>query len=108
MQAGALGSLFQGVGLRNVTVRAIDIDTHFHGFEDYWSPFLGGRGPAPGYTLMLSEDHRATLRNLLQANLPIAADGSIKLLARAWAVRGTVLSSPGPEGSHREWRCVRL
>ncbi len=35
--------LFQRVGLRSVTVRAIDIETYFHSFHDYWSPFLGGQ-----------------------------------------------------------------
>jgi len=39
-------------------VRPIDILTHFRDFDDYWSPFLGGQGPAPGYAMSLSEERR--------------------------------------------------
>ncbi|MCA1715506.1 MAG: methyltransferase domain-containing protein [Actinobacteria bacterium] len=83
-----LSELFRAAGLRNVEVRAIDVPTHFEDFEDYWSPFLGGQGPAPGYAASLSEALRGTLRERLRASLPTAADGSIRLIARAWAVRG--------------------
>jgi SAM-dependent methyltransferase len=84
-----LSALWTGAGLRDVTVWAIDIPTRFRDFDDYWSPFLGGQGPAPGYAMSLSDEQRAALRDALRANLPTAADGSIPLAARAWAVRGT-------------------
>ena len=57
-------------------------------FDDYWNPFLGGQGPAPAYTLSLNEENRAELRECLRKILPVAEDGSIPLIARAWAVRG--------------------
>ncbi len=82
-----LTELFQSVGLKNVEVRAIDISTDFKDFDDYWSPFLGGQGPAPSYAMSLSEERRAELRERIRAGLPIALDGSIPLVARAWAVR---------------------
>jgi SAM-dependent methyltransferase len=84
-----LRAVFGDAGLRKVEVRAIDIDTDFRDFDDYWSPFLGGQGPAPGYARSLSEERRAALRERLRASLPFALDGSIPLVARAWAVRGT-------------------
>jgi hypothetical protein len=59
-------------------------------FDDYWTPFLGGQAPAPAYAMSLDEPTRARLRERLRASLPIARDGSISLIARAWAVRGTV------------------
>ena len=71
-----------------VEVRAIDSATDFHDFDDYWSPFLGGQGPAPSYTMSLSEEQRVALRERLRQSLPFALDGSIPLVARAWAVRG--------------------
>jgi len=37
----------------------------------------------------LREERRAALRERVRAALPVAADGSIALAARAWAVRGT-------------------
>ncbi|QRP43240.1 class I SAM-dependent methyltransferase [Amycolatopsis sp. FDAARGOS 1241] len=85
-----LSRLWTDAGLTGVVVRAIQVPTAFAGFDDYWSPFLGGQGPAPGYAARLPEDHLRALRDLLQARLPIAADGSITLTARAWAVRGSV------------------
>ena len=83
-----LEELFRSARLRDVTVRAIEVPTRFRDFDDYWSPFLGGQGPAPGYAGSLSTERQAELRERLRAALPIAADGSIDLLARAWAVRG--------------------
>ena len=67
------------------------LQTIFSDFDDYWTPFLGGQAPAPGYCMSLSEDRRAALRERIRANLPTNADGSIHLIARAWAVRGTVI-----------------
>jgi hypothetical protein len=49
----------------------------------------GGQGPAPGYVTSLEEAARTVLREELPARLPVATDGSISLVARAWAVRGT-------------------
>jgi len=92
-QPEPLMQLFRAEGLRAVAVRMIDIPTAFRDFEDYWSPFLGGQGPAPGYTMSLSEERRSVLRERIRATLPMAADGSIHLIARAWAARG-VRASP--------------
>jgi hypothetical protein len=50
----------------------------------------GGQGPAPVYTMTLSEDRRVALREEIRANLPIVMDGSIHLIARAWAIRGVL------------------
>jgi len=84
-----LRALFEKAGLRGVETRAIDVPTVFKDFDDYWSPFLGGQGPAPGYCINLPEANRAALRDRLKASLPAARDGTIHLIARAWAVRGT-------------------
>jgi SAM-dependent methyltransferase len=87
-QPKALTELFQSVGLQNIEVRAIDISTDFTDFDDYWLPFLGGQAPAPSYAMSLSEERRVALRERIRAGLPFAVDGSIPLVARAWAVRG--------------------
>jgi SAM-dependent methyltransferase len=87
-QPEPLRELFQNAGLREVEVRPIDIAADFRDFVDYWSPFLGGQGPAPGYAMSLSDERRAALRERIRAGLPFALDGSIPLVARAWAVRG--------------------
>jgi hypothetical protein len=83
-----LSKLFQDAGLAEVETRPIDIATDFKDFDDYWSPFLGGQAPAPKYATSLSEEQRARLRERLYNSLPFALDGSIPLVARAWAVKG--------------------
>jgi len=87
---GPLRAAFEGAGLEAVDVRSIDVPTVFASFDDYWTPFLSGVGPAPGYVVGLDDRARSALRDRLQATLPIASDGSIHLIARAWAVRGAV------------------
>ena len=87
-QPEPLAALLQSVGLQAVEVQAIDIQTVFRSFDDYWSPLLGGQGPAPAYTMSLGETERLALRERLHTELPVAGDGSIPLTARAWAVRG--------------------
>lgn len=89
-QPTALEALFQEAGLRNVEVRAIDVPTIFRDFDDYWLPFLGGQGPAPGYAMSLSNEQRTALEERLRTVLPVRSNGAIALVARAWAVRGVV------------------
>ncbi len=83
-----LEALLRSAGFRDVSVRAIDVPTVFKDFDDYWTPFLSGQAPAPGYCMALSEGRRAALRERLRATLPARPDGSIPLIARAFAVRG--------------------
>jgi ubiquinone/menaquinone biosynthesis C-methylase UbiE len=84
----ALQALFEDAGFARVETRAIDVPTVFRDFEDYWTPFLGGQAPAPAYCMSLGEEARAALRERLRATLSTEKDGSIRLIARAWAVRG--------------------
>ncbi len=85
-----LTDLFRSTGLRSVEVCALDVPTVFADFADYWSPFLRGQGPAGTYCVSLSEDDREHLRKRLKSTVPVGADGTIQLIARAWAVRGTI------------------
>ena len=91
-----LAGLFRDAGLVEVAGRPIEVPTRFRDFDDYWTPFLGGQGPAPGYAMALDEGRRTALREELRARLPAAGDGSIPLVARAWAVAGTRADPPGP------------
>jgi trans-aconitate methyltransferase len=83
-----LEELWRDHGLTDVTTWAIDVPTVFRDFTDYWTPFLGGQGPAPGYAMSLDERRRTELRDRIRAGLPFGDDGSIRLTARAWAVSG--------------------
>ena len=84
----ALQRLFEAAGLADLETGAIDVATVFRDFDDYWFPFLGGQGPAPGYCVSLAEEARTSLRERLRGRLPARPDGSIHLIARAWAIRG--------------------
>ena len=83
-----LTDLFQTTGLDKVEVRAIDVPTVFRDFDDFWSPFLGGQAPAPGYAMSLNQERRAALRERIRASLPTDSEGRHQLIARAWDVRG--------------------
>ena len=84
----ALVGLLQGAGLDLVTAGALEIDTPFPDFNNYWAPFLGGTGPAPSYVGSLHPTAREQLRLRLKQRLNPAGDSSILLTARAWAVCG--------------------
>jgi trans-aconitate methyltransferase len=87
-QRESLTALWKEAGLTDVSTRRIDVPTTFSDFEDFWNPFLGGQGPAPTYALSLGEKDRNALREMIRSRLPISSDGSIHLIARAWAVQG--------------------
>ena len=81
--------LFRAAGLEAIEAIALDAPTVFVDFNDYWSPFLRGQGPAGAYCVSLSANDQERLRAHLENALPFNGDGSITLIARAWAVRGT-------------------
>lgn len=85
-----LVQLFHDCGFEDVQAKPIDVPTRFTRFEDYWNPFLGGQGPAGAYCESLSEDRRTKLRERLRESIPSDPDGVIRMVARAWAVRGHV------------------
>lgn len=84
----ALAKLFRQAGILHTDARPIDILTDFKNFDDFWDPILGGQGSAPGYAMSLSEEKRAQLKERLYNSLPFAVDGSIPMVARAWAIKG--------------------
>lgn len=83
----ALETAFGDADFPRITVDALEIETRFQDFDDYWMPFVGGPGPAPGYLASLAPEEREVLARKLSATLPRHEDGSIALTARAWAVR---------------------
>jgi len=89
-----LSSLLRDAGYCRVETRAIEIETVFAGFDDYWQPFLGRTGPAPSYVASLVPAQRDALRERLRQDLPLDSDGRIRLTARAWAVRGQLGAEP--------------
>jgi len=87
-QPEPLQELFSDLGLAEVSCRAIEIPMVFRDFADYWNPFLGKQGAAPAYLASVDDETRERIRALLQSRLAPAADGTIKMTAKAWAVQG--------------------
>lgn len=85
----SLARLFTDAGFTDVATRPIDVPTRFSDFDDYWSPFLLAQGPAPSYVASLLDADRGALEEHLRAAVPTRPDGSIAMVARAWAVSGT-------------------
>ena len=89
-QPAHVAALFDAAGLVAIATETLTVPTRFTNFEDYWQPFLGGTGPAPSYVAALTEPQRDSLKARLRARLPPSADGSIRLHARAFAIRGAL------------------
>jgi hypothetical protein len=82
-----LRRLFEAAGLAEVEQGDIVVATTFSDFDDFWSPFLSGQGPAPGYCAALESEDLDRLRERLRSDL-FPDDGPIALTARAWTVKG--------------------
>ncbi len=85
--AEGIEGLFTEAGFTTVSTREIVVPTVFTSFDDYWRPFLGGQGVAPAYLRSLAVPDQEVLREAVRSRLPIEADGSIRLTAKAWAAK---------------------
>jgi SAM-dependent methyltransferase len=82
--------LFRAAGLDDVAVGAIDLPMAFRDLDEFWLPHtMVGAAVAQRYVSGLDDDRQAALRERLRVTLPFAADGSLHLIDRVWAVRGT-------------------
>jgi SAM-dependent methyltransferase len=87
----ALAALWSAAGLREVRLVSLTVEMAFSSFDDYWSPFSAGQGPAGVYAAsLLPEDLAAIARILRTRFLGERPDGAFTLHSRAWAIRGTV------------------
>jgi SAM-dependent methyltransferase len=82
---GHLAELFGAAGLREVVETDLSVSREFGSFDDWWTPFEVGAGPARSYLRTLDDDGVAALRDRCRSMLP---GGSFTLTARAWAARG--------------------
>jgi SAM-dependent methyltransferase len=82
-----LDALWSDVGLDDVETTALEVEASYDDFDDLWTPFLAGFGPAGAYAVSLEPDAQAALREQLRENLG-NPDGPFTLTAKAWFVRG--------------------
>jgi hypothetical protein len=88
---GELAEFWNGQGLRDVRETPLVVPMTFSSFDDFWSPFLEGQGPAGAYVAGLPEGSRRELEQRLRRRLlGGGGDRPITLHAKAWAVRGIV------------------
>lgn len=85
-----LAQLLGRAGLEAVQTASLQIDTTFRDFDDFWSPFRAGTGPAPSFLASLDANAQTQLALRLRQRLNTSSDESIRLTARAFAVRGVV------------------
>jgi SAM-dependent methyltransferase len=89
---GDLGELWASAGITGVRSGELVVSAAYEDFDDLWSPFPAGVGPAGAYTKALDPEGQAALRDAFRARLGVG-DGPFELTARAWAVAGS--SPPG-------------
>lgn len=82
----ALLAAFRDAGLTDAEVVALDVETSFDSFDDLWHPFTGGQGAGPSYLVSLDAAKQEAIRANYHARVPTKPDGSISLIARAWAI----------------------
>jgi len=87
-QPDRLANLFRRAEMEAVATTSFWVHTVFRNFDDFWSPFRAGTGPAPSYVTSLEADAQRQLARRLKQRLPESADGSIHLSAKAFGVRG--------------------
>jgi SAM-dependent methyltransferase len=82
---GQLASMLTAARLREVRAGRLTLRLGFDDFDDWWSPFALGVGPAGDYVAGLDTPHRERLRRHCAGLLP---DGSFSIEATAWAAAG--------------------
>jgi ubiquinone/menaquinone biosynthesis C-methylase UbiE len=84
---GELADLWSAAGLEDVRFGSLVVRVAYDDFEDLWSPFPTGIGPAGAFAKSLDEERRGELREALRRRLGVG-DEPFELSARAWAVAG--------------------
>ncbi len=80
---GHLGELFAEAGLSRIRETTLTVAARFTTFDDWWTPYAFGIGPAGDYVVKLSATDREALRRRCADSLPSAP---FDLSATAWCV----------------------
>lgn len=87
----AIVALWKSAGLKDVRVEPLTVEMQFSSFDDYWSPFLAGQGPAGVYAAAASAETREAITRILRTHfLGDGPDRPFAIQSRAWAIRGAV------------------
>jgi SAM-dependent methyltransferase len=86
---GDIAALLDRAGAAQIEQGVVHARATYADFEDWWSPFPLGVGPAGAYCRSLDDDRRAALRSATRAALG-DPQGPFTLEARAWFARGVI------------------
>jgi SAM-dependent methyltransferase len=82
---GHLAELFEAAGFREIHATTVTATVEHRTFEEWWTPFTFGIGPAGAFVAGLSKDRQTELSELCRERLP---EAPFSITARAWAARG--------------------
>jgi SAM-dependent methyltransferase len=82
-----LVALWRSAGILDVDVIPLVVEASYDDFDDLWSPFPTGVGPAGAYTAGLENEQQATLRREFSRRLGDPT-GPFTLSAQAWCAVG--------------------
>jgi ubiquinone/menaquinone biosynthesis C-methylase UbiE len=83
---GDIAERLKRAGARDVAAGSLEVSVHYSGFEDIWTPFTFGVGPAGQALSSLEDDQKAAVRQAIRAQLPT---GAFSLAARSWYATAT-------------------
>ncbi|WP_372729970.1 hypothetical protein [Nocardioides sp.] len=81
---GHLTELTVQAGLTKVQESRLSVTVTMASFEEWWTPFTLGVGPAGDHVAALDEPRRTAFRERCRA---LTGDGPFDVVASAWAVR---------------------
>jgi SAM-dependent methyltransferase len=87
-QPGEIAQLWRDAGLRDVVEGTLDVSAAYRDFDELWTSFLGGTGPAGAHARSLGPKEDA-VRDAFRRNVG-SPEGEFSLDARAWYATGTV------------------
>jgi SAM-dependent methyltransferase len=85
---GEISALLDSAGFGDVTETTLDVTSTYRSFDELWSGFLAGIGPAGAYCVSLSEERRDAVRHALFDRLG-SPTGAFVLSASARGARGS-------------------
>jgi SAM-dependent methyltransferase len=86
---GEIAGLFDSAGLEDITETTLEVSSAYENYDELWSGFLAGIGPAGSYLVAQDEARRGAIRDALFARLGSPA-GRFTLAATARCARGRV------------------
>jgi len=84
---GELQRLASDAGLHDLVASELEVHVHYDTFEQWWTPYTSGVGPAGALVASMDEGQREELRLLALLRMPVAP---FAVHATAWCVVGQV------------------